>query len=87
MDRTWDPSSLLYNGYQVSLPGMKQPRHGINHLPPFSTKVKKRVELYLYSPSETSWQVIGLTIPFTFTFRGIFLCVFIYVNAGLYNDK
>ena len=88
MDRTWDPPSLLYNGYWVSFLGIKQPGRGINHLPPSSTKVKKkRVELYLYSPSETSWQIIGLTISFTFTFRGIFLCVFTYVNTGLSKDK
>jgi hypothetical protein len=42
-----------------SVPGVKQPGHGINHSPSSSAEVKKRVELYLYSPSMTSWQVIG----------------------------
>jgi hypothetical protein len=39
--------------------GVKRPRHGVNHLPPSSTKVKERVELYLYSPSVPSWQAVG----------------------------
>jgi hypothetical protein len=42
-------SSLLYNGYQVSYLGVKQPVCGINHPPPSSIKVKDRVELYLFS--------------------------------------
>jgi hypothetical protein len=57
--------SLLYNGYWVSFPQVKRPRHGINYPLPSSTEVKERVELYLYSPSEPSWPVIGQTLPFT----------------------
>ena len=30
-DRPWGPPSLLYNGYRVSLPGVKRPRRGVNH--------------------------------------------------------
>jgi hypothetical protein len=30
---------------------------------PSSAEVKERVELYLYSPSGSSWQVIGWTLP------------------------
>jgi hypothetical protein len=41
-------SDLLYNGYQVSFPGVKQLELGLDHPPP-SVKVKERVELYLYS--------------------------------------
>jgi len=33
-----------------SFPGVKWPGRGIDHLPPSSAEVEKRVELYLYSP-------------------------------------
>jgi hypothetical protein len=53
-DRPWDPPSLLYNGYQV-FPGSKAAgRCGRDHPPAFSTEVKKRVVLYLYSTSGPS---------------------------------
>jgi len=38
-----------------SLPGVKQPGCGVDHPPPSIAEVKERVELYLYSPSGTSW--------------------------------
>jgi len=38
--------------------GIKRPGRG-NHPPPSSTKVKERVELYLYSPSGPLWPVQG----------------------------
>jgi hypothetical protein len=50
-DRPWDLSSLLYNGYRVSFPGVKRPGRGVDHPPPSIAEVKERVELYLYSPS------------------------------------
>jgi len=34
----------------VSFLGMKRLGRAVNHPPPLSTKVKERVELYLYSP-------------------------------------
>jgi hypothetical protein len=43
----------------VSFPGVKRPGRGIDHPPPSSTKVKERVELYLYFPSGPSWPVLG----------------------------
>jgi hypothetical protein len=49
-DRPWGPSSLLYNGYQVTFPGVKRPERGFDHPVPSSAEVKERVELYLYSP-------------------------------------
>jgi hypothetical protein len=58
-DRPWSPPSLLYNGYRVSFPGEKRPGRGVDHPPPSSARVKEIVELYLYSPSGPSWQVIG----------------------------
>ena len=53
------------SGYRISFPGVKRPRHGINHPLPSSAEVKERVELYLYSPSGTSWPLLRLTLPFT----------------------
>jgi len=31
LDRQWGPSSLLYNGYWVSFPGVKRPGRGVDH--------------------------------------------------------
>ena len=33
--------------------------------PPSSAEVKERVDLYLYSPSGTSWHVLSWTVPLT----------------------
>ena len=64
-DRPWGPPSLIYNGYRVSFPGVKRPGRGVDHPHPSSPEVKERVELYLYSPSEPSWPVLGRTLwPF-----------------------
>jgi hypothetical protein len=49
-----------------SFPGVKRPGHGIDHPLPTRVKVKKRVELYLYSPL---WAfVVCSRVNFTFTF-------------------
>jgi hypothetical protein len=42
-----------------SFPGVKKPGRGVDHPLPPSAEVKERVELYLYSPSGTSWSVLG----------------------------
>jgi hypothetical protein len=42
-----------------SFPGVNRPERGVDHPPPFSTEVKERVELYLYSPSGSSRPVLG----------------------------
>ena len=60
-DRPWVPLSLLWNWYHASFPGMKWPGRGIDHPLPRSSGVKERVQLYLYSLSVSSWQVIGWT--------------------------
>ena len=45
--------------------GIKRPRSGVNHPPPSSAEVKKRIELYLYSTSTAF--VAGDRVNFTFT--------------------
>jgi hypothetical protein len=52
------PPSLLYNGYRV-FPEGKAAGEWRWQPTPSSAEVKKRVELYLYSPSGPSWSVIG----------------------------
>jgi len=44
------------NGY---LPAVKRQKRGVDHPPSSSAEVKKRVELYHYFPSRTSWPVLG----------------------------
>ena len=36
---------------------------GVNHQPPSSAEVKKKVELYLHPPSGPSWPVIQRNLP------------------------
>ena len=57
-DWPWGPPSLLYNGYRVSFPGVDLLGRGVNHPPSFCAEVEERVELYLYSPSGSSWPVL-----------------------------
>ena len=38
--------------------GVKRPGRGANH-PPSSAEIEGRVELYICSPSEPSWPVLG----------------------------
>ena len=35
------------------------PGRGLDHLPPFSSEVKERVDLNVYSPSRSLWPVQG----------------------------
>jgi len=46
-----------------SFPGVKRPGRGVFHPPPSSAEVKKRVALYIYSSSATSWPFLGLALP------------------------
>jgi len=55
----WGPPSLLYTGYCVSFPGVKQTGRGIEHLPASGAEVTERVQQYLYSPSGHTWSVLG----------------------------
>jgi hypothetical protein len=42
-----------------SFPGLKRSGHGVDCPPSSSAEVKGRVHLYLYSPFESSWRVLG----------------------------
>jgi hypothetical protein len=66
-DRLWGSHILLYNGYRVSFSGVKRPGRGVDHPPPCNGEVKERVDLYLYSPSNTSWPLVGWTLLLPFT--------------------
>jgi hypothetical protein len=48
-DRLWGPPILLYNGYRLSLPGVKRSGRGVDHPPSSNVEGKERVEVYLYS--------------------------------------
>jgi hypothetical protein len=49
-----------------SFQGVKRQGRGADHSPS-RAEVKERLELYLYSPSEPLWPVIGETLPLPFT--------------------
>jgi hypothetical protein len=64
------PDQTGPGAYQVSstmgtgsFQGVKRPGRGVDHPPPSSAEVKERVELYLYSPSGSSWTLLGWTLP------------------------
>ena len=40
-DRPWGLPSLLYNGFQVSFPGLKRPRRGNGHPPHLTPRLEK----------------------------------------------
>ena len=42
---------------------VKRPGRGVDHPPASSAEVKERVELHLYSPSGSSWPVLGWSLP------------------------
>jgi hypothetical protein len=47
-DRLWGQPSLGYKGYRVSFSGVKPTGLGVDHTPPFSAKVKEKVQLHFY---------------------------------------
>ena len=38
---------------------LKRPGRGVDHLPTSSAEVKERIKLYIHSPYEPSWPVLG----------------------------
>lgn len=62
-DRPWGPPYLCAMGTASVSPEVKQPGHGLNHVPLSSAKMKERVELY-FTPS------LG---PYLYIINGFFI--------------
>jgi hypothetical protein len=63
------PTQPPVQWYRVSFPGVEWPGRGVDHPLPSSAKVKERVQLYLYSPSEPSLPVLWWTLPLPLVFK------------------
>ena len=57
----------------VSFPGVKWPGCGINHPPPFSAKVKERVQLYLWAFEASSRSNLTFTFTFFYSSRNLIM--------------
>jgi hypothetical protein len=57
-----------------SFTGVKRAGRGVDQPPPSSTEVKERVKLYLYSPTGSSWPVLGgnLLLPLPYWVRSFY---------------
>jgi hypothetical protein len=62
-DRPWFPPSLMYKGYLVLFQGAEWQGPGFYDPSPSSAEVKERVELYLCTPSWSSWPLLGRSLP------------------------
>jgi hypothetical protein len=62
--------------------GVKWPGRGAHHPPPFSTEVKERVELYIYSPSGPSWTFTRGTSPFFKIYLFVLFIIFALPRAS-----
>jgi hypothetical protein len=58
------PIASCKMNYRVCFSGIKLPGRGVDHSHTASADVKERVELYLYSPSRSSWTVPGWTYSY-----------------------
>jgi hypothetical protein len=56
------PASYTYDKYHFL--GIKRLGRGVNHPTPSSAEAKERVQIYFYSPSGSSWSVLGWALPF-----------------------
>jgi hypothetical protein len=63
-------------------PGVKQPGREFNHLPPHRAEFNERVELYIYSPTEHSWLVLGRR--FLCIIKPTFCQVFPLCSSGMF---
>jgi len=66
LDQLWGTPSLLYKGNWVSFLGGKVAEAWNWPLTPSGVEVEKRVQLYFYSPSGSSWSVPGWTLPYLY---------------------
>jgi len=66
-EKLWGTPSLLYNGFWF-FPGVKAAGLFVDRPPASSTKLKERLELYLWSPFGPWWLVRGRNFTFTLTF-------------------
>jgi hypothetical protein len=75
------PPSLLYNGYQLSFPGVKQPVRGVDHSLPRSAEVKESwaIPLLLWAIMEvlewTFWVCKVAVLCSSNPWQGDWLCV------------
>jgi hypothetical protein len=70
-DRLCGPPSPLQNRYRVFPGGKVAGEMGLT--PPPNSEVKERVELYLYTPSGSSWLVVRRTFTFHVIFKWLVL--------------
>jgi hypothetical protein len=69
-----------------------RPGRGYNHPPPSTTEIKRRVELYLYSPSGYSWHVLRRNLPVTpaffFAVSALWVtCSGVLSKIGIYENS
>ena len=55
-------------GYRVSFPGVKRPKHGVDHLPRLVPRIKKE---WSYTSTSLCTSMAGYRLKFTFTFYHI----------------
>ena len=48
-DRSWGTPSLLYNGWRLTIQGVKRPGRGVDHPPHLAPRLKKE-KSYTYTP-------------------------------------
>ena len=65
-DRPWGPPTLLYNGYRVSLPGVKRPGRGVDHPPPHLAPRLKKEYRFTSTPPPGLRGLFWVTFTFTF---------------------
>jgi hypothetical protein len=61
-DWLWDQSSLLFNGYRGSIPGVKQPGNKVNNYYPSKLRMSGDIPLL---PLYAFTALTGITLPFT----------------------
>jgi hypothetical protein len=77
-----DPGShpATYKTGTACFPGLKRPGRGVDHPTQSSVEVKKKVELYLYSPYGPSALVARPRVNLPFSLLGGTLCQFVGVK-------